>query len=278
MPKRLLIHADDAGLCHAENRATIAVLEAGMVTSYSLMAPCPGFDEMAGFAKAHPEYDCGVHLTMTCEWETFRFGPVAPVATVPSLVDERGHFFKKRHLLAAVARPEEVHTELAAQIEKVLALGIRPTHLDAHMYSVAAHPAYFEVYRKLGETYGLPVLMAAEMLESVGLDVEQHLRPGDFTMDKVHIGHYDLFSAGELRDYYFSVIDDLVEGNNILLLHPAYDDAEMREVTVDHPNFGSAWRQIDLEVFTSAEMRAKIAGSGAELVTWAEVSATLDAK
>ncbi len=272
MPRRLLIHADDAGLCHAENRATVAVLEAGMVNSYSLMVPCPGFGEMVGFAKAHPEYDCGVHLTMTCEWETFRFGPVAPVSAVPSLVDERGHFLKKRHLLAAVGKAEEVRIELKAQIDRVLELGIRPTHLDSHMYSVAAHPAYFEVYRALGKEYDLPVLMNAEMLEAVGLDPEKQLRPEDFTVDKAHIGNYDLFSAGQLRDHYFDVIDNLVEGNNILLLHPAYDDAEMREVAVNHPNFGSAWRQIDLDVFTSAEMRAKIAASGVELVTWAQLA------
>ena len=93
--KLLIIHADDAGLSHSENRATIQSLEQGVVNSYSIMVPCPWFYEMANFAKNNPQYDCGVHLTLTCEWENYKFGPVLPITDVPSLVDENGFFFIK---------------------------------------------------------------------------------------------------------------------------------------------------------------------------------------
>ena len=90
--KLLMIHADDAGLSHSENRATIKSLTHGIVNSYSMMVPCPWFYEMAVFAKNNPQYDNGIHLTLTCEWENYKFGPVLPVAEVPSLVNEAGYF------------------------------------------------------------------------------------------------------------------------------------------------------------------------------------------
>lgn len=158
--KLLIIHADDAGLSHSENRATMQALEKGIVNSYSIMVPCPWFYEMALFAANNPQIDNGIHLTLTCEWQNYKFGPVLPVAEVPSLVDKHGHFFKKREDLRKNASAVDVAKELDAQIEKALRLGVKPTHLDSHMYSVGAHPDFFKVYRSLGKKYNLPVLMS----------------------------------------------------------------------------------------------------------------------
>ena len=80
----LMVHADDAGLSCSENAATIEALETGIVNSYSIMVPCPWFLDMANFAKHHPQYDCGIHLTLTSEWKQYKFGPVLPYSEVPS--------------------------------------------------------------------------------------------------------------------------------------------------------------------------------------------------
>ncbi len=93
--KLLIVHADDAGLSHSGNRATIKSLQYGVVNSFSIMVPCPWFHEMAVFARKNPRFDYGIHLTLTCEWEYYRFDPVLPISEVPSLVDENGHFYKK---------------------------------------------------------------------------------------------------------------------------------------------------------------------------------------
>ncbi|WP_047246156.1 polysaccharide deacetylase family protein [Maribacter thermophilus] len=273
--KLLMIHADDAGLSHAENRATMQSLEKGMVNSYSVMVPCPWFFEMAVFATNNPQFDYGVHLTLTCEWQHYRFGPVLPVQEVPSLVDENGFFFKKREQLRENATVEDVEKELVAQIDRALKFGLKPTHLDSHMYSVGADPRFFEVYKKLGRQYGLPVMISAQLMQMVGLDVDANLGKNDFIVDKVHYATYEYFESGSMKKYYSELFKDLVKGLNIILIHPAFNDPEMRAIAVNHPNFGAEWRQIDFESFTDPENMAKLKEYDIQLVTWKDVKAVL---
>lgn len=172
--KLLMIHADDAGLCHSENRATIQALQYGIVNSYSIMVPCPWFYEMANFAKENSQYDNGIHLTLTCEWENYRFGPVLPIDEVPSLVDENGFFHKNRISLFNMAKPEEVEKELRAQVEKALRFGLQPTHIDSHMCSVGVSAQFLEIYINLGKQYNLPVFLNKEFTASVCLTEEEY--------------------------------------------------------------------------------------------------------
>jgi predicted glycoside hydrolase/deacetylase ChbG (UPF0249 family) len=267
----LIIHADDAGLSHSENMATIQCLENGIVNSYSIMVPCPWFYEMATFAKENPHFDIGIHLTLTCEWVNYKFGPVLPISEVPSLVDEYGYFYKKREQLSSTATVEDVEKELDAQIQKALKFGLKPTHIDSHMYSVAANPEFWKVYRRLGKKYKLPVLMSRQFMEMVGLDCGQNIVDDDLLIDKGYLGEFELFESGKLSDYYTQALENLVSGLNIILIHPAFDDNEMKGITVNHPNFGSEWRQIDFDSFTSKENREKLKAHDIELITWNDI-------
>lgn len=269
--KLLIIHADDAGLSHSENQATIKALETGSVNSYSIMVACPWFFEMATFAKNNPSYDCGIHLTLTCEWENYKFGPVLPITEVSSLVDQHGYFYKTRKDFKNNAKPAEIKKELIAQIDKALQFGIKPTHLDSHMCSIGVTPEILEIYKELGKTYNLPVFINKEFAESISLSTEKYNFNDTLLTDNLLIGHFSDFEKGELRSSYAKALDNIQTGFNIFLLHPAFDDREMQGITINHPNFGSSWRQIDFDFFTSNECKSKLKENNIQLITWKEI-------
>ncbi len=271
--KLLIIHADDAGLCHSENKATMDALRKETVSSYSIMTCCPGFDEMANFAKANPEFDNGVHLTLTCEWEEYRFGPVLPINQVPSLVDENGFFHKTRENLKIKASVEDVRKELSAQIEKALRYGLNPSHIDSHMYSLGSTPELMKVYKDLGRKYNLPVLLNKELIEVVGgIDAKQCLDNSDLVIDNIFYVKDKDFEKRDFKTYYDGVLDNLSPGINMLLIHLAFDDIEMKDITKNHPNFGSEWRQMDFDYFISDGCKNKLNQNGIELITWSDIN------
>lgn len=276
--KLLIVHADDAGLSHSENLATIQALTNGHVNSYSIMTPCPWFEEMASFAKKNVGIDCGVHLTLTCEWKFYKWGPVLPYSQVPSLVNENGSFFSNRTDFKNSASAADVKNELRAQIEKAYQFGLNPTHLDSHMYTIGLKREFLEIYKELGAEYNLPVFLNKGLIESFGLDAEQWVNHDDLCVDNVVLGDYEVFSRNELYEFYSTSIDNLKEGLNLILIHPAFDNQEMQGITFEHPNFGSKWRQIDFDFFTSSECISKINENGIKLITWRDVKEALYSK
>src|SRR5215467_2230763 len=155
--KLVILHADDLGETHAVNAAAIKSLEAGSINSASMMVPCPWFPEIADYAKSHPGADFGLHLTVTSERVYYRWGPAAPADKVPSLVDDNGYFHHdwehNQHVNA-----KEVEIELRAQIERALAMGVRPTHFDSHQYRLIVNgKELFDVMIRVAHEYKLPV-------------------------------------------------------------------------------------------------------------------------
>ena len=152
----VVIHCDDIGMCHASNEGAFEALAEGPASCGSVMVPCPWFREAADHARAHPELDLGVHLTLNAEWEGYRWPPVAGAARVPSLVDEQGCLPRTSAEVASNAKPEDVESELRAQIDCALEAGIDVTHLDSHMGTVF-FPPFGEIYARLADEYKLPV-------------------------------------------------------------------------------------------------------------------------
>src|SRR5207237_4440507 len=139
--KLLIVHADDLAVAHSVDSASFDALEKNAVTSASILVPCPWLTEVADYAKAHPDADLGLHLTLTSEWKTYRWGPVESKHNVASLLDPVGTLWSQTALAATNAKPEEAEREIRAQVERALALGIHPTHLDTHMGSLFSTPA-----------------------------------------------------------------------------------------------------------------------------------------
>ena len=269
--KLLIIHADDLGVAHAENAASIRALEAGVVNSASIMVPCPWFPEIAAYAARHPEGDFGLHLTLTSEWKYLKWRPLTPHDRVPGLVDEHAFFHPAFSGLLQDATPAEVEQELRAQIELALAYGIDVTHLDSHMFSIFTRPEYVAVYQKLGREYDLPVLLLdPPWLTGRNLDAAELYGPDDLVVDRLYMALPADDQTG-LANYYREVLTNLEPGFNVLLLHCAYDNAEMQAVTVDYDGFGARWRQEDFDFFTSNACRELLAEAGIQLVTWREI-------
>ena len=259
----IVIHADDLGMAHSVDRATFEALEKGWITSSSILVPCPWFAEVARWARAHPDADLGIHLALNSEWTGLRWGPVAGAGAAPSLLDADGYL--------PLAEPADVERELRAQIDRAKAAGVRLTHLDSHMGALFGSSGLFEVYRRLGAAYGLPLLMERRG-ERGGSPAE--FAPGpqaDALVDRV-LGVEPGVPAASWREAYQKMLAPLPPGVYELIVHLAYDDDEMRGATWDHPDWGAAWRQHDLDLVRSPEFQHFLRAQGFVLVRWRDLA------
>src|SRR5436190_14314024 len=206
----IVVHADDLGETHSVNAATIKALQGGTINSASLMVPCPWFPEIADYAKFHPDADFGLHLTLTSERVYYRWGPVAPADKVPSLVDQNGYFHhdweENKHI-----NTMEVEVELRAQIERALAMGVRPTHLDSHQYRLIMNgKELFDVMLRVAHEYKLPVFVTRDWFADYPY-LQQSLGSDDIILDHtVTIGPE--IPAEKWTDFYISALKQLKPG------------------------------------------------------------------
>jgi len=270
--KLLIIHADDLAVAHAQDMASFEALNRGAVSSASIMVPCPWLTEVADYAKAHPEADLGLHLTLTSEWRTYKWGPVAPRDQVASLLDPHGYLYSDTGEAVRHIKPEEAEREVRAQVETALKMGIRPTHLDSHMAVLFDKPALMAVLVNVAHEYHLPFLMLK--VPGTPSDMYAALKPTDVILDHVFMASPPIKPEHWLS-YYTHILETLPPGVSELIVHLAYDDAEMQAVTVDHPDYGSAWRQRDFNVLTSPEFRKALGENHIVLLRWRDLGRLL---
>ena len=271
--KLLIVHADDLGMAHSINRASIKSLETGLVSSASIMIPCPWLPEIAAYARAHPQADLGLHLTLTSEWKLYRWGPVLPKERVPSLLDQSGYFYPTETEAAAHIDPKEAEAEIRAQIARARALGIQPTHLDSHMGTLYQNQALFETLFRVARDNKLLVRVSKDWLASAPF-LSALLGPDDVVMNTI-ISIEPGVPAEGWSKFYADAIKTLQPGITEMIVHLAYDDEEMRGLAFEHPDWGSEWRQRDFEFVTSEGFRKLLQENNVKLVTWREVSKRL---
>jgi predicted glycoside hydrolase/deacetylase ChbG (UPF0249 family) len=276
-PKRLIVHADDAGMCHSANIATREAMEKGLVTSASVMMPCPWVQEFCEWAKANPKYDLGVHLTLTSEWKHFRWRPVASIDKVKGLIDPEGYMWRDVRSSATNATPAEVETEIRAQIERAHRYGLQYTHLDTHMGTLYARQDFFDIYTRIAKEFKVPCMLP----KPEGIP-EAELKAYPITLDmlreKQSQGHtmLDRLVTGvpgrnfaERRLSYNKFIANLTPGVTKLIIHLAKDDAEIRAIS-------NSWeyRWADYQYWTSNEAKDLLAQHNIELYTYRQLGQT----
>lgn len=266
MPRRLIINADDFGNPKGSVPATIALYEAGVVTSTTAMVNQPFWVEAAAYLRGHPGLGAGVHLVLNDGQ------PILRPKQVPSLVDAEGRFRDGTRLLLRYGRlrTSELEAEWRAQIEKFIAdTGRSPDHLDLHCHYPYVFPSWFRASLRLAQEYShLPVRMpfddaldrkSPEMSAGWGFpawyirwqgrryqrSVERYAlrRPNYFELSFSQDGH-------RTAEHLLALLDTLPHGVTELLTHPGTE----------------GYREKDYSALSDRRVKQRIEKLGIELV------------
>jgi hypothetical protein len=268
--KLLIIHADDMGLSHSVNSACIEAFSVKGVTCGSIMETCPWALEINKYLKEHPEVDAGIHLTLTSEWDLYKWGGVLPSDQIPSLLDSSGYFYPTVAQVGRSAKAQEAERELKAQIDRAIRMGVKPTHIDTHMGSVLANPELVKIYLSLSDQYNLPVLFPRQYLTLLPADLAKEFGTKIFLIDNLFmLDRYMI--KGEWIDPYKTAIESMKPGLNEMIVHLAKDDSEMKAICNGHEDYGSSWRQKDLDLVTGNEFRDLLRKNNIILIGWRQV-------
>jgi chitin disaccharide deacetylase len=268
----VILHVDDVGMSHASNLGAIESIEKGSASSFSIMMPCPWVPEIARWLAKNTNADSGLHLTLTSEWQIYRWGPVAGKKAVPGLVDNEGCMWRSVPQVTTRATPDEIETEIRAQIEKAQGYGFQITHLDSHMGTLFARPDYFERFLKVGVEKQIPILAIGGHMTYVSQresEASKQLRPlvpkiwnaGLPVIDDLHTGWTGQDTMANLRE----TLNTLKPGVTMIIFHASHMTEEFPLIT------GSAkGRQIDLDALTNPETKEILKRRNIILTTWRE--------
>lgn len=221
-----VVHVDDLGMSQSANEGGFAALAAGPATCGSIMVPCPWFPDAAARARADASLDLGVHLTLTAEFDKYRWGPVLGAAAVPSLVDSEGYLPRTVDEVVANADLGEAERELEAQVDRALAAGVDVTHLDSHMGTMF-HRGFYDIYLRLARSYQVPLFVFHDPASPKTLEFEADGFPlfDSFCADSLD------FEPGDGERHNGQRISQLRPGLNYLICHAAQGGPELSAIT-----------------------------------------------
>jgi predicted glycoside hydrolase/deacetylase ChbG (UPF0249 family) len=187
---------------------------------------------------------------------------------VPSLLDSAGIFPSDVPPVVARAQPAEVERELDAQIDRAVALGIHPTHIDSHMGALFTTNDLIATYINVAHTHHLPFLAMHGNPPGV---TRVPLAMNDIVLDNVIVASPDV-PRDKWKEFYLNAVARLRPGLTEIIFHLGHDDAELQAITVNHEPYGSAWRQRDYQVVMSPEFRKALADNHVILVRWKDLA------
>lgn len=249
--KLLIVNNDDAGMCHSSNQGTILGMENGLISSATIMFTCDWSPAIVKYALENPEKNFGVHLTLTSEWKSYKWGSVAPPTHVSSLLDEHGKLWAGVRDVYKYAKPEHAYLEGKAQIQKALDYGLDITHIDSHMGTLQLHPEYLEKYVQLAVDFNLPLRMASQSTHErfqMGNLREICRKKGLIFPDFLIYEELENYNSTDVESFWVNVINNLSAGVTELYLHASTESDELKAIT-------NSWkkRAQELDAFTSSE-------------------------
>jgi len=275
--KVILLHCDDAGMCDEANIAVKHYFETGDLLSTAVMVPCPFSMELIEWAKTQKSPDVGVHLTLTSEWKTYRWGPVSDTSKVPGLIDTEGKMWHDVPEVVTHASAGEVETEVRAQINKVIAAGFTPSHIDTHMGTMYASPEYLRVFLKIAEEYKIP----ANAIDLSDPAIAENFRKEGYPittdvvelLDQYSLPKLDNFSSvpdggsyEEKRSNFFKLLNSLGPGLTEIIFHPSVETDNLKTIT-------GSWQQRvwEAQLFSDPLVKSFFADNGIIITTYREV-------
>ena len=245
--KVLMFHADDIGMCDEANVAARDYLLNNEIQNAAIMVPCPDAMAAMEWAAEHPDIDVGLHLTLTSEWKTYRWGTVADMAEVPGLLDPEKKMWRSVEQVVMNASAEEVEKEIRAQIEKAKSVGMKPSHMDTHMGTLYGSAEFVKVFLKVSEEYGIPANAidlskpaVAQPFKDAGYPIDDEVIAlvADYSLPKL-----DFFSSvpsgktyEEKREKFFELIRNLPPGLTEVIFHPSVESENLKTIT-------NSWQQ-----------------------------------
>src|SRR3984957_1934965 len=287
----LLIHVDDAGMSYESNQGPIVALSDGAATSVSVMMPCPWVPGFVKWLHENPTIDAGLHLTLTSEWDDYRWVPLSGRKAVPGLVDSTGCLWASVAQVAQHATIEEVIMEMTAQLERARAMGFEPTHLDTHMGTVYATPQFLMAYIQLGIKNHIPVMLPGGadklIIQQGSLNTQQAVgiralgKPlwdaGLPVLDDLHNFSYDWKvppnTAGNDKklddwrtDKYIDALDILQPGVTMMIMHCTNASPAFVHISDSGP-----LRRGDMLAMLNPAFKKALHDKGIILTTWREL-------
>lgn len=271
--KVAILHVDDVGMCGSSLEAFIDLWGRQFVTCGSVMVPCPWFRATAAWARATPGVDLGVHATLTCEWDGYRWGPISTSNMASGLMDGERAFHKTSEAVAKFAVPAAAKREIQMQIEVALEAGIAATHLDTHMGS-AMHGKLYQGFVDAALEAGLAPFVLRLEEPSWNTALYDAATIGVFAgmtraLTKRQVPMLDRIvmlplQGGEKdRAAKTMALHDKIKPGHIsyLIFHPALDTPELRAICPD-------WRSrvADYEMLASGQIRDHLESQGVKLI------------
>jgi predicted glycoside hydrolase/deacetylase ChbG (UPF0249 family) len=267
----VIIHTDDIGMCHSSIQAYTELVEFGLISSGATMVPCSWFPYVASFCRKYPKVDMGIHLTLTSEWDSYRWSPLSTRELVSGLIDSEGYFYRSSEEVQLNGTQEAAQKELQTQFAQASLAGIDVTHLDTHMNTVA-HQKFIGIYIQLAIQHKLPLLfprLDKIGYQQLGLDSET----ASFAARTVHCleeqgiplidyaAGLDLVQSENRFEQAKQTLSDLPVGITHFIIHPSIDTPELRAITPD-------WkcRVADYLTFMDERLRKHINKIGLQII------------
>ena len=266
--KLLIIHADDLGLCESVNSATFESFKNRAISSASVMMTTDEINEVASFSNTNQNYDMGIHLTVTSEWKLHKWGGILNNEDIPSILNIKNHFYWNKRKFTKNGKLDEIRKELQAQIDLGKSMGINPSHIDSHEGALFFDPDIFKLYLDLAKENDL--LAFVPIQASVHFDENFKKPKHAIIIDQFHMLPEGI-NVSEIKDYYFNVIKNLQPGLSQIIVHLGKDEEELREITIDHPNFDYRWRQLDFDVFNSIDFKDHLKKHNIKIINWKDL-------